>query len=357
MTVSQERPIALQIIISEGKMQKTELYSAKTEADQDHVNPVLSLTQFERIYQDWLFEGECLNHSLNTIKGKRDVCQKLIWFLRQRNLDECGISEIRQFIAYVRNGHLEPGGRWGNPRLTKPASARTIKYYFVYLDGLFRWAVKEEQLQRSPMERLKAPTVPAVNVQPFTGEQLKVLQKAAKQSKNPRRDEAIILLLLDTGMRASEICNLRMSDLDMEGRKATVLGKGNKFRTVFFGSSANRALWQYLREKSRDKDDPVFISDRGDKAGECFTRSGLLQLMERLGAAAELQNVRCSPHTFRHTFAVAFLRNGGNSFTLQQMLGHTDLKMTARYVRLAQADIENQHRQFSPADRLRRDAW
>jgi len=85
-----------------------------------------------------------------------------------------------------------------------------------------------------------------------------------------------------------------------------------------------------------------------------LTRSGLLQLIERLGIAAGIKQVRCSPHTFRHTFAVDFLRNGGNSFNLQQLLGHCDMHMTARYVNVAQADIENQHRRYSPADRIKR---
>lgn len=83
-------------------------------------------------------------------------------------------------------------------------------------------------------------------------------------------------------------------------------------------------------------------------------RSGLLQLIRRLGRKAGIQATRCSPHTFRNTFAVEFLRGGGNLFSLQQLLGHSSLSMTNRYVALAQGDIENQHRQFSPADRLAR---
>ena len=98
----------------------------------------------------------------------------------------------------------------------------------------------------------------------------------------------------------------------------------------------------------------AFCADRGPCAGEPLTRSGLRQLVSRLGKDAGIQATRCSPHNFRHTFAVSFLRNGGNAFTLQQMLGHTSLHMTNRYVALAQADIENQHRQFSPADCLGR---
>jgi site-specific recombinase XerD len=76
--------------------------------------------------------------------------------------------------------------------------------------------------------------------------------------------------------------------------------------------------------------------------------------VDRLGRVAGLQACRCTTHTFRHTFSVEFLRAGGNVFTLKELLGHTTLAMVNHYVALAQADIENQHRQFSPADRLRR---
>jgi integrase/recombinase XerD len=85
-----------------------------------------------------------------------------------------------------------------------------------------------------------------------------------------------------------------------------------------------------------------------------LTRRGLYQLVKRLGKRAGLQSARCSPHTFRHTFVAQFLREGGSTFTLKEMLGHTSLHMTNRYVALAQADIQNQHRQFSPGDRLKR---
>jgi site-specific recombinase XerD len=192
-------------------------------------------------------------------------------------------------------------------------------------------------------------------IQPFSQEQIEALRRAARRSHHPRRDETIVLFLLDTGVRVSELCNLKMSDLDLQGRRCTVIGKGNKRRTIHFGKTAGKFLWQYLREQTRDADDPVFLSDRGKTAGEPLTRSGVQQLIERLGNTAKLQAVRCSPHTFRHTFAVEFLRAGGNVFSLQQMLGHSGLHITNRYVALAQADLEHQHQQFSPADRLRRE--
>lgn len=117
---------------------------------------------------------------------------------------------------------------------------------------------------------------------------------------------------------------------------------------------ASRALWKYLNEDFREADDFVFLSDGGKETGDPLTRSGGLQLIRRLGRAAGITNVRVSPHTFRHTFSIEFLRNGGNQFTLMTILGHTDMKMTARYVAIAQADVARQHRHHSPADRLNR---
>ena len=98
----------------------------------------------------------------------------------------------------------------------------------------------------------------------------------------------------------------------------------------------------------------MFLSDRGTRAGEALTRNGLAQLIARLGQSAGVEAVRCSPHTFRHTFSVNFLRAGGNVFSLMQFLGHTNPQMTSRYVSLAQADLASQHRQFSPLDQMRK---
>jgi integrase/recombinase XerD len=204
------------------------------------------------------------------------------------------------------------------------------------------------------MESIAPPISRSDQAQPFTEAQVSGLIAACRLTTHSRRDEDIVLFLLDTGVRASELCGIVFADLDMPARRCSVLGKGNKRRGVYFGKSTAKALYYYIREDAREPDDPLFITDRGETAGDPLTRSGLLQLIERLEKSARLAGIRCSPHTFRHTFAISFLRNGGNVFTLQQMLGHTSLHMTNRYVALAQADIEKQHRQFSPVDSLRK---
>lgn len=291
-------------------------------------------------------------HTSATISTRRTLLSKLLWFLEEFDHPVCGAAELRRFFAYLNTGHSKAGGRWGNGCLTEPLRPTTVRNYHKHLRVFFKWLVTEETLTVSPMEKIPVPLAREDQVQPFTQEQIQALLRAAKHSRHRRRDEALVVFLYDTGLRATEVCNLRFKYVDLDERRCRILGKGNKYRIVPFGRETKKVLWQYLRDESRELDEPLFLSDRGTSAGNALTRSGLRQLIERLGQSAGIQATRCSPHTFRHTFAIDFLRRGGNTFTLKTILGHTSLHMTNKYVTLAQADIERQHAQFSPADWL-----
>jgi site-specific recombinase XerD len=322
--------------------------------DVNHDSDSLPVCLINRQFEDWLFDCQFQRHSERTIEYRRDVGKKLNWFLTREGCTHCGTLEVRRFLAHVADGHKERDGRWGNPHMKRPVRPATIHRYFRELRTFFAWLVREEIISRSPMERIDPPKAQSEQIQPFTQEQYEAMLRAARRSQHPRRDEAIIVMLYDTGLRASELCGLRKCDVDIQEKRAVVRGKGDKRRTIYFGKTAAKALWQHLREQPTGENDFIFIADRGHSAGEPLTRTGLMRLIHRLGKAAKIQTVRCSPHTFRHTFAVEFLRNGSNVFTLKEILGHSGLQMTNRYVALAQADLENQHRQFSPADRIKR---
>jgi site-specific recombinase XerD len=135
----------------------------------------------------------------------------------------------------------------------------------------------------------------------------------------------------------------------------TVVGKGNKKRRVFMGLAARRAVWRYLESARQGAlpDEPLFVSVGGNQPGAALLPNGVFQIVQKLGQSARLTDVRSSPHTLRHTFAVSFLRGGGNVLELQQLLGHTDLTMVRRYVALAEADLAQAHRAASPADRMK----
>jgi site-specific recombinase XerD len=259
-----------------------------------------------------------------------------------------GSVEVRQFLAYVSAEC--PTGRWGNPQVTRKSRPETVKTYDRILRAFFNWLIESELIEKSPLAKLKPPLSRPDQIRPLSPEQVEALLNAAKRSKHPKRDLAVLMVLLDTGLRAGEICSLKAQDHDPRSRCLRTLGKGNKYRSVFYGMETAKALRSYLREEDRGADAPLFKSERG----QGMQRNGLLQLIERLGRKAGIEGIRFSPHTLRHTFAVSFLRAGGNVFTLKELLGHTSLHMTNRYVSLASADIEAQAKSFSPLDQRAR---
>lgn len=301
--------------------------------------------------QDWIFSAGSAHHSPRTIQQKKDVIGKLLWFVRHRGFESCGLPELRQFFAYLANGHEEPGGRWGNARCTEPMRPVTAFTYYAYLKGFFSWMVKEEVLALTPFQKLDAPDFEEDQIQPFTLDQVTGLMQAAKKTKTALRDEAVIRFTFDTGVRASELCSLVVRDIDPSDGSVRIYGKGRKFRVVPYGSRTRRVIWRFLTTFPRDEAAPLFPSEYTHGRGLPLTRSGLQQIFTRLGESSGIRGVRCSPHTMRHTFALTYLERGGDVLELQKLLGHSSLKTTQRYVFRSNARLENSRR-FSPGDLL-----
>lgn len=172
----------------------------------------ISVADLARYAEGWLLDGEIRQHSKATIGTRRIIVEKLLWFLRRREYSVCGILELRQFLVYLTRGHEEAGGRWGNTANSKPVRPGTVATYHARLRTLFAWIVSEGGLERSPMESVAPPVNRPDQIQPFTQAQVAALLSDARRSTHPRRDEAILLFLLDTGVQASELCTLRMRD-------------------------------------------------------------------------------------------------------------------------------------------------
>jgi len=209
-----------------GKTTKTAPHSTISRSE-------ISTLSLAQQIEDWLREGRINQLSPRTIEERHGFGQKLLWFLKHRNYEICGRRELLAFFDYLNTAHLEPGGRWGNPHMTKPLRPITVRTYHVQVRVLFNWLIFQEVLDVSPRERMKVPRPLADQIRPFSPDQIEALLQAARRTRYPKRDEAIVLLLLDTGMRASELCSLHLCDVDMDTRALNVLGKGNKRRTVY----------------------------------------------------------------------------------------------------------------------------
>ncbi|HEX8238065.1 MAG TPA: tyrosine-type recombinase/integrase [Abditibacteriaceae bacterium] len=340
--------------------------------------PVCDLEQLVQLY---LTECELQLYSPRTLEVRHGFIRNFLWFLQHRGYSHCSESEIRQFLHYLLHGHEEAGGRFGRKNLTQAVRPITVKDYDVCLRAFFDWSVKRGALTETLFKHIDKPRVRAETKQPLSQRRVLGLLQAAQSSTQPERDTAILSFLLDTGCRASELISITLEQLDLESRCCRVLGKGNKHRTLYFGEETAKALRHYLKATKRlntkrlnrisnkpfnsppsdsprgastPGTSPLFLSSRTGftaQLGRPLTRSGLLQLTERLQQRCGFKD-SCSPHAFRRSFAVQTLRNGAHVFSVQAMLGHSDLQMTQRYCAIALADVEAQHRQFGPLDRL-----
>src|SRR5438067_423437 len=140
----------------------------------------------------------------------------------------------------------------------------------------------------SPRCGMFVPPPPKDLLPPFTPEQAQALVDAAKKSPQAARDVPLVLILLDTGLRVSELCSLTIGDVDADTKEITIQGKGGKRRVVYLSPPVRRALWRYVERERRmaGEDEPLFVANRGRRADGGLTPSGVGQLFRRLGRAA-----------------------------------------------------------------------
>ena len=263
------------------------------------------------------------------------------------NINRINKDHIRLFIRY-----LQEEAR--TPHSNKPLSIATIQGYVRTLKAFFSWALREEYVDTNPMKKIPVPkgTIKIVNT--FAHEQIRNLLHICRNTNGlGYRNLTVFLLLIDTGLRVSELVGIELSDVNLvEGYIKIRKAKGNKERQVPIGSLVQKTLWKYINNcRSKPltrKITKLFLSDNGIP----ITKSGVQQMVRRSGRQAGISGVRCSCHTFRHTFAKNYLLNGGDIFSLQKILGHSSLASVRVYLNLFTDDIKKQHQRFSPVDNL-----
>lgn len=154
--------------------------------------PILAVKDVEGWLQDWLIDGEFRQQSPSTLREKRAVVLKFASYLNQLGVAEFGAVECRQYLIHISQGGAQTGGRWGQaptPHLVRP---RTVFNHWSYLRTFFNWLVAEGYFPTSPFARIKAPIARSDQIRPLSEDQIMALLQAARRSKNPRRDVAII---------------------------------------------------------------------------------------------------------------------------------------------------------------------
>jgi len=293
------------------------------------------------------------------------------WLSKRRNMSEATVTDysltFRRFGEWVGNGEVQKvtakqvNGFLGHLREDLELSQKTVLNAWIALSSFWTWAEDELRVKhvvRDGVEKPKAKIPPGL---PYSEEEVRRLLDACTRmyayartqqrhvdGRRPTqlRDQAIMLVMLDCGLRVSELCALKIRDYERkQGRLLVAHGKGDKPRVVYLGQAAQRAVWRYLTDRRANAPgEAMFASSSGGH----INRDGVQRMIERAGQRCGVANA--GPHRFRHTFAVNFLRNGGNILALQDLLGHSSMEMVRRYARLAEVDLAAAQKRASPAD-------
>lgn len=295
---------------------------------------------FRAAYEQFLLRCDSRNLSPGTLAWYRQILGGLERFLAERyeilDMEEIEPGRLRAYLSEQKSRGI--------------ASETTHRTYGG-LRCFFKFLRRDGIIVSNPMELVERPRRERHLIKPLTAAQvLALLDQLDSRSFLGLRNRLAMLLMLDSGLRLSEVLTLRQCDVDMAAGALLVMGKGRKERKVPFANVTRKAIESYLRVRARIQTDSglLIISRHGQR----LTSRHIQLLVRRLGRGAGIQDVRVSPHTLRHTCATQYIRNGGDPFSLQAILGHSTLEMVRNYVNLANRDVYDQHRKFSPMDRL-----
>lgn len=291
--------------------------------------------------------------SMATVRDYRNTLTKWLNHIGDVDTAEIAADHVRRFLYHLR--------------IEEELAPKTVQNAWIGLSAFFTWLEGEMDIPHVIRRyKIKMPAAGKREIVPLSKRDVQALllacertavwrsdkrAPASMQRSTRLRDRAIVLLLLDCGIRASECCDLLVGDVDFKtGATQVRSGKGCKGRTVFLGNVARDALWRYVSKRKREAkpDDPLFETSRG----QALDRSALRKMLLAAGKRAEVVEP-VTPHRLRHTFAITYLRNGGDVYTLQRLLGHSTMEMVRRYLALAQTDVADAHRRASPADNWR----
>jgi len=266
---------------------------------------------------------------------------------------------VRQLASFLHKGgfptltqataeHLREWFTALRERANKPATVNT-RYRGVH--AFYKWLLKEGEVRENPLTPIEPPKVPET-VQPYyKAEELNLVLKSLRGRRlrgiDAARTRAILLMLFDTGLRASELCALRVEDVDWEAQTMVVReAKGGNGRTVSLGTTAMRGLMSHLRLRATDS--PwLFATLDGNR----LTRNALELALSRAFDAAGVQFKGI--HAFRRASGIEYLRQGGQAEDLRVLMGWRSPEMIRRYVKAAEVERATAaHKRFSPADHL-----
>ena len=251
-----------------------------------------------------------------------DIERGLIPFLHQQGKSEIAEvtkADIRGYLDYVATAR-------GNSNVTRARKLAAIKLFFNYL-------VENEGIEANPAASIRSPRIPEKEPAYLTEEECIRLLRTITQRGRPRvqkRDMAMVILLLHTGLRASELTSLKLTNVDLVRGQIKITRKGNKEQYLHLNGETVNMLARYLANRPEAENGRFFVGTNGGN----LDRTYLYNIVRRYLRLAGINKGKHGPHLFRHTFCTRLHQKGVGPFTIKDLAGHRSLNTTMRYIRI-----------------------
>ena len=293
--------------------------------------------------------------STKTIAWYTDILTQFLRYLKangyQCTLSTFNIDIIRGYILFLRRRPRFQGHPFISPRRDL-LSPKTVQCHVRVLKAVSTWLYEEEYTTANKLKNLKLPKATVRIMEPLTPEEIeKIVSSIDRRTYSGERNHAVLVTLLDSGLRASELAGITLSNLNLKDGYIRITGKGDKERIVPIGKFVQMELLHYI-EKIRPQVyggdcDNLFLS----QGGRPMTLNTVKMVFSKLARSSGVK--RLHAHLCRHTFSISYLLNGGDIFSLREILGHTTLEMVNHYLHFTTSQITEQHHKFSPMDKMK----
>ncbi|SEG79616.1 tyrosine-type recombinase/integrase [Paenibacillus sp. UNC499MF] len=308
------------------------------------------MTKIKELIEDFKLNQEILGREKKYV----DLCMFRLYRWERFTVKELGVTEAEGVTQLHIKKYIQERQRVGKEvNSTINNNIATLKVFFQYL-------VNEEfiDVQSNPMRRIKNLKEEKTVIVTFNDDEVsRIINDLKEETYSNVRDKLILIMLFDTGIRVSELCNIKNDDIAR--RHILIHGKGSKQRLVYISNIMRKYMRKYealrqerFKKRLRDEiEDYYFL----DQSAVRLSRSRINKILkEHCTNAGVRKEVRCSPHDCRHYFAQKQLRNGIDIYSLSRLLGHFDTQITSKYLRgLEQEDILQIGRLHSPLNKVK----
>lgn len=312
---------------------------------------MINIISIDKALEYFLLDRELKGNSIKTINNYRQFLGYFVDYIGSDfDVSLITLNHLKEYQLYLSKKNKYENHPFA-PKKAEVISKTTLQSYIRHLRAFIKFLYEEEYLLEDITLKFKLPKADKKIIEVLDEDEIIILlDSMPERSELQVRNKCIIVLMLDSGLRRNEVLTLHYDNVYISQSCIKVFGKGNKERLVPIGLLTKKLLLKYMNTRSLPEYETkkLFI----DKNKKPMSDNSLKMIYTRLRKKTGI--IRLHPHILRHTFATQYLINGGDIFSLQQILGHTSLEMVRRYSHLASSYIIANHKRLSPLDTIQR---